>query len=137
VSPVGYRPPDVSPEILAGTQRHMLTADPPEHARLRRLVAAAFTMRRVETLRPRVQQITNELLDAMAGRDRIDLINALAFPLPIRVICELLGVPAADQDSFRAWSTILVAGIAARDELPGAFGNMHGYIRHLIESKRA
>jgi cytochrome P450 len=137
VSPVGYRPPDVSPEILAGTQRHMLTTDPPEHARLRRLVAAAFTMRRVETLRPRIQEITNELLDAMAGQDSIDLVNALAFPLPIRVICQLLGVPAADQDSFRAWSSILVAGIHARDELPGAFGNMHGYIRDLIEIKRA
>jgi len=82
VSPVGYRPPDVSPEILAGTQRHMLTTDPPEHARLRRLVAAAFTMRRVEKLRPRIQEITDELLDAMAGQDWIDLVTALAFPLP-------------------------------------------------------
>ena len=137
VSPVGYRPPDVSPEILAGTQRHMLTTDPPEHARLRRLVAAAFTMRRVEKLRPRIQEITDELLDAMAGQDWIDLVTALAFPLPIRVICQLLGVPAADQNSFRAWSTSLVAGIDARDELPGAFANMHGYIRDLIEIKRA
>jgi cytochrome P450 len=137
VSPLGYRPPDVSPEILAGTQRHMLTTDPPDHTRLRRLVAAAFTMRRIEKLRPRIQEITDELLDAMAGQDRIDLINALAFPLPIRVICELLGVPAADQHSFRAWSNILVAGIHARDELPGAFASMLGYIRELIDSKRA
>src|SRR5689334_12335839 len=137
VAPVGYRPPDVSPEILAATQQHMLTTDPPQHARLRRLVAAAFTMRRVETLRPRIQEITNELLDAMTGQDPVDLVTALAFPLPIRVICHLLGVPAADQDSFRAWSSILVAGIHARDELPGAFASMLGYIRDLIEIKRA
>jgi cytochrome P450 len=137
VAPVGYRPPDVSPETLAGTQRHMLTTDPPQHARLRRLVAAAFTMRRVEKLRPRIQEITNELLDAMAGQDAVDLVSALAFPLPIRVIGQLLGVPAADQDSFRAWSAILVAGIHARDDLPGAFDNMLGYIRDLIEIKRA
>ncbi len=137
VSPVGYRPPDVPPEILAGTQHHMLTTDPPDHTRLRRLVAAAFTMRRVERLRPRIQEITDELLDAMAGPEPVDLITALAFPLPIQVICELLGVPATDQDSFRAWSNTLVAGIHARDQLPGAFRSMVGYIRDLIEVKRA
>jgi len=78
--------------------RHMLTVDPPDHTRLRRLVSAAFSPRRVEALRPRVQAITDDLLDAIAadGSDRpSDLVARFAFPLPFTVICELLGVPNA------------------------------------------
>ena len=80
--------------------RHMLSVDPPDHSRLRRLVSAAFTPRRVEALRPRVQAIVDDLLDAIAaaGPDaRIDLVGAFAFPLPFTVICELLGVPEPDR----------------------------------------
>ncbi len=85
--------------------RHMLSVDPPDHTRLRRLVSAAFTPRRVEELRPRVQAIVDDLLDAIAaaGPDaRVDLIAAFAFPLPFTVICELLGVPEAG--SGRPWA---------------------------------
>lgn len=80
--------------------RHMLTVDPPDHTRLRRLVSSAFTPRRVEELRPRVQSLIDDLLDeiAAAGADAtVDLVAAFAFPLPFTVICELLGVPAADR----------------------------------------
>jgi cytochrome P450 len=80
--------------------RHMLTVDPPDHTRLRRLVSAAFTPKRVEALRPRVQTITDDLLDAIADRgpdSSVDLVSAFAFPLPFTVICELLGVPQADR----------------------------------------
>ena len=80
--------------------RHMLTVDPPDHTRLRRLVSAAFTPRRVEALRPRVQTITDDLLDAIVERSpdsSVDLVSAFAFPLPFTVICELLGVPQADR----------------------------------------
>jgi cytochrome P450 len=80
--------------------RHMLSVDPPDHSRLRRLVSAAFTPRRVEALRPRVQAVVDELLDAIAacGPDAtIDLVGAFAFPLPFTVICELLGVPEPDR----------------------------------------
>ena len=80
--------------------RHMLTVDPPDHTRLRRLVSAAFTPKRVEALRPRVQTITDDLLDAIAERgpdSSVDLVSAFAFPLPFTVICELLGVPQADR----------------------------------------
>lgn len=80
--------------------RHMLTVDPPDHTRLRRLVSAAFTPRRVEALRPRVQTITDDLLDAIAERSpdsTVDLVSAFAFPLPFTVICELLGVPHEDR----------------------------------------
>src|SRR6516165_4162420 len=76
--------------------RHMLSVDPPDHTRLRRLVAAAFSPRRIEGLRPRVQAIVDDLLDRIAARGpgrRVDLITVFAFPLPFTVICELLGVP--------------------------------------------
>ena len=86
---------------------HMLSTDPPDHTRLRRLVSQAFTLRRVEALRPRVAAIAATLADAMsearsgrpgsgAGDGEVDLMDAFAFPLPIRVISELLGVPASD-----------------------------------------
>ncbi|GIE49183.1 cytochrome P450 [Amorphoplanes nipponensis] len=125
------------PAVGAAVSRHMLSADPPDHTRLRRLVSGAFTARRIEALRPRIEEITDELLAAMAGRERVDLIDAFAFPLPIQVICELLGVPAADRDSFRRWSNTIVAGAAARDRLPGAMQAMVSYIRELIAERRA
>jgi cytochrome P450 len=125
-----------SPTIGSAFSRHMLSADPPDHTRLRRLVSGAFTARRIEALRPRIEEITDELLDAMSGRERLDLIEAFAFPLPIQVICELLGVPAADRDSFRAWSNTIVSGAAARDRLPGAMQAMVSYIRALIAERR-
>jgi cytochrome P450 len=99
-------------EFFGGT---MLGLDPPDHTRLRGLVAKAFTPRRVEALRPRVQRIADELLDEVAGRDVVDLIDALAFPLPIIVICELLGVPATDRANFREWTAILTVPIASRE----------------------
>ncbi|MFJ9340479.1 cytochrome P450 [Streptomyces sp. NPDC101733] len=89
---------------------NMLESDAPHHTRLRRLVSREFTARRVEALRPRVQQITDELLDAMAARPERagDLIAELAFPLPMTVICELLGVPDLDRERFRRWSNAVV-----------------------------
>jgi cytochrome P450 len=123
--------------LEAAVSQHMLSADPPDHTRLRRLVSGAFTARRIEALRPRIEEITDELLTAMSGRDRVDLIDAFAFPLPIQVICELLGVPAGDRNSFRAWTTVIVSGSAAHDELAGAVQAMAAYIRELIVERRA
>ncbi|MEV7540952.1 cytochrome P450 [Streptomyces sp. NPDC089915] len=90
---------------------NLLETDPPQHTRLRRLVAREFTTRRVQAMRPRVQRITDELLDAMAARPgrSADLIEAFAFPLPITVIGELLGVPAPDRERFRHWSKEVLA----------------------------
>ncbi|MEU8618542.1 cytochrome P450 [Streptomyces sp. NPDC048623] len=115
---------------------NLLSVDPPDHTRLRKLVAGEFTGRRVEALRPRVQELTDELLDAMAPAGRADLVDSLAFPLPITVICELLGVPAADRESFRRWSNELVApnGTMSEREAVEGFG---GYLDALIEDKRA
>jgi cytochrome P450 len=133
-------PPQVNdpipPEIGAAIGHHMLAVDPPDHTRLRRLVTAAFTARRIEALRPRIEQITDELLDAMAGREQVDLIDALAFPLPIQVICELLGIPSQDRDSFRSWSNTLVGGEALRVQLPAAMTALVSYVRALIADRR-
>ncbi|MEU4803278.1 cytochrome P450 [Actinosynnema sp. NPDC023587] len=116
--------------------KHMLNSDPPTHTRMRKLVTKAFTARRVEQLRPRVQQITDELLDAVAGRRETDLVEALALPLPITVICEMLGIPPEDRDDFRRWSTILVAG--NEPHLVEAAGPaMAGYLNGLVDAKRA
>ena len=93
---------NVVAEGLPGPEfaRHMLTVDPPDHTRLRRLVAAAFSPRRVEALRPRVRSIAEDLLDEVAAsgpESRVDLVSAFAFPLPFTVICELLGVPQTER----------------------------------------
>jgi cytochrome P450 len=86
----------------------MLFLDPPDHTRLRGLVSKAFTPRRVEALRPRIQQIVEELLGAVQHFGRMDVIRDLAFPLPSTVIAELLGVPPEDRDQFRRWSSDIV-----------------------------
>ncbi|MEU6534611.1 cytochrome P450 [Streptomyces sp. NPDC047000] len=115
--------------------RHLLSADPPEHTRLRSLVSTAFTVRRVEALRPRVQEITDELLDAMLPRGRADLVESFAHPLPITVICELLGVPGPDRAEFRAMSTEAVAPRSPESERE-AFTRLAAYLEELIEDKR-
>jgi len=113
--------------------------DPPEHTRLRKLVASAFTARRVEALRPRVAAIVNQLIDAMAGRPQpADLVAGFSLPLPARVICEMLGVPAADLGQFHAWSdTIMGDWQRDADEIMTALAEMYGYFGALIETKRA
>ncbi|WP_240377339.1 cytochrome P450 family protein [Bacillus piscicola] len=88
--------------------KNMLFSDLPDHKRLRSLVQKAFTPRMIEGLRGRVEEITNELIDDMEGQKEADFINAFAFPLPIIVICEMLGVPTEDRDKFREWSNTLI-----------------------------
>ncbi|WP_026425600.1 cytochrome P450 [Actinokineospora inagensis] len=88
----------------------ILGLDPPDHTRLRRLVMKAFTVRRVEQLRPRAQDIANGLVDAMIEHGRpVDLVDEFALPLPVTVICELLGVPYEDRVDFRVWSDAFLA----------------------------
>ncbi|SFS33630.1 cytochrome P450 family protein [Saccharopolyspora flava] len=113
----------------------MLNLDPPDHTRLRKLVVKAFTARRIEGLRPRVEQITANLLDAVAGSEEIDLLDALAFPLPIQVICELLGVDESRRDDFRQWTNTLLD--ASDDESRGrAAKAMADYLVELVATKR-
>ena len=87
----------------------MLSSDPPDHTRLRGLVSKAFTLRVVETMRPHIQEIVDELLDAVQESGRMDIIQDLAYPLPVIVIAEMLGIPPAQRDTFKRWSDDLVA----------------------------
>ena len=103
-----FGPPPSGDEIWMAINRHMLNVDPPDHTRLRTLVHKAFTPRMVNNMKPRIEQIANELLDHMADDNEADLIADFAFPLPITVIAEMLGVPASDQDDFRRWTRAIV-----------------------------
>jgi cytochrome P450 len=139
-APPGGRPVGgmLTPEIDAAMNTDLLHIDPPDHTRLRRLVSAAFTRRRVEQLAPRIQEMTDALLDDMAGADEIDLVAAFAHPLPIAVICELLGVPAQRRAEFRAWSATLVSGpLATPEAWAAAATSLIGYVRELLVTKRA
>jgi cytochrome P450 len=117
--------------------RHMLTTDPPDHSRLRRAVNREFTPRRVEALRPRVQQVTDALVAAFAERGSADLIDELAAPLPITIIMELLGVPLADQAEFRHWADV-VTGVDAGDHtrIPEMNANASAYLTDLVDRLR-
>ena len=121
---------------FAAVHMHMLNLDPPDHDRLRRLVSKAFTARRVEALRPRITAITADLLDGMSTQREVDLLAAFAFPLPITVICELLGVPVADRHHFRAWSTTIVADNVSPEVFTEHANAMISYFRSLLATRR-
>jgi cytochrome P450 len=127
---------------FAALDLHMLNSDPPDHARLRKLVTKAFTARRVERLRPRITAIAAGLLDDMQAGGRpgvqpeVDLLASFAFPLPITVICELLGVPAGDRDDFRTWSATIVANTAAPEVFQAHATAMVRYFKALLAAKR-
>jgi cytochrome P450 len=129
-------------EVTGYLAVHMLNADPPNHTRLRKLVSKAFTARRVAALRPRVEAVTASLLDALeararAGEGTADLIEAFAFPLPVTVICELLGVPTRDQAEFRQWSNAVVAAEGEAGSFRAAGAAMYHYFTELVAAKRA
>jgi cytochrome P450 len=132
--PKGWRPdPD---SLMASFDLHMLNLDPPDHERLRTLVNKAFTARRVEQLRPRITALTKGLLDDMSTRDEVDLLASFAFPLPITVICELLGVPVADRDQFRAWSATIVSETVSPERFQADATAMVGYFQALLAARR-
>jgi len=125
--------------------RDMLFRDPPDHTRLRGLVSRAFTPRVVEAMRPHIQDIVDGLLDRLEAGHGMDVIEDLAYPLPVTVICEMLGVPIADQNVFKQWSAdiarsldaailpadseVIPRGREARDAL-------RAYLRSLIATRR-
>src|SRR5438876_12426409 len=93
--------------------RSMLFRDPPDHTRLRTLVSKAFTPRVIEGMRSHIQDIVNRLLDRVQGAGRMDVIADLAYPLPVTVICEMLGVPTEDQGAIRQWSADVAQSLDA------------------------
>ncbi|MGE5828713.1 MAG: cytochrome P450 family protein [Micromonosporaceae bacterium] len=116
---------------------HMLNTDPPRHTRLRALVGKAFTAHRVERLRPRIEQVADELLDGFAGRPEVDIVSAYAVRIPITTICDLFGIPEPDREDFRLWGTKLVGAGHDPDDVAQASSNVVAYASALIEAKRA
>jgi cytochrome P450 len=114
---------------------HMLHTDQPDHTRLRKLVGKAFTGRAVQALRPQIQTVVDELVEALNDHDEVDFLDAFAFPLPIRVICLLLGVPVEEQGDFKDWSSALVSGHSP-EQANAAAEAVAGYLAGLIERKR-
>ncbi|OSY36345.1 cytochrome P450 [Pseudonocardia autotrophica] len=124
-------------ELAESLVGHMLNADPPDHTRLRKLVGRAFTMRAIGRLRPRIEQIATELADAMtASGPEVDLLDTFAFPLPMTVICEILGVPPDRREEFRTWSNTLLSA-AGDSERGAAAAAMATYLSELVEDKAA
>jgi cytochrome P450 len=138
-TPPGFEADDVP--------RSMLVLDPPQHTRLRGLVSQAFTPKRVRGLAPRIETIAEELLDDALEKREVDLVEALTYPLPVIVIAEMLGVPAADRAQFKAWSDALVAPLGSVFFAPPApelvaqqrqiRAEFEAYFVKLIEERRA
>jgi cytochrome P450 PksS len=128
------------PRFFLPLTRNMLDLDEPDHARLRALVQLAFTPRLVEQMRPRIQALTDQLLDAVRSRSRFDLIHDYALPVPTTIIAEMLGVPVKDRHRFHRWSrALLVAGASSWGiftAIPSVWRFMR-YLRKFIQSRRA
>ncbi|TYB44307.1 cytochrome P450 [Actinomadura chibensis] len=121
-------------DIPSALRANMLATDPPDHTRLRRLAAQGLTSAAVNRLRPRIQKVTDQLLDTIAPRGAADLINDFAVPLPVTIICELLGVPERDRPQLRLWSNTLFtnADAATRDQ---ASHGIADYMADLVDRK--
>ncbi|GAA4934361.1 cytochrome P450 [Streptomyces coeruleoprunus] len=118
---------------------NMLFSDPPKHTRLRRIVGSTFTPKRVESLRERVQKITNDLLDRCPTSEPVNLLPEFGFPLPLHVISELLGIPEDERTQAQEWSATVAQtgfGPEARKALEIAEGNLRDYLVELITRKR-
>ncbi|MDQ0208809.1 cytochrome P450 family protein [Alkalicoccobacillus murimartini] len=113
--------------------RNMLFADLPDHRRLRGLVQQAFTPKVIEELRPRIQEITDDLLDQVEQNGKMNLIDDFAFPLPIIVICEMLGVPSEDRDQFRMWSNTLIESTGDPEDTEKVMLHMQQFTQYLTD----
>lgn len=113
--------------------RNLLSVDPKDHRRLRRLIQKAFTPKMVENLRGRIEEIAEELLFQVEHKQEINLIEDYAFPLPIIVICEMLGVPLKDQEKFREWSNVIMEGVSNPELSQKTENAMISFIQYLEE----
>src|SRR4029450_4408070 len=131
-------PPERRAVFAQELGRHMLSSARPDHTRLRKLVSRAFTMRAIAGMRPRIEEIAARLADQMAaGPTEVDLLDTFAFPLPMSVICDLLGVPEAERSTFRTWSNTLLSSDGAAAERTAAGAAMAQYLVALVAEKRA
>lgn len=132
---------ELEPETFAGLNHHMLTADPPTHTRLRKLVSMAFTRRQVERLTPNIEELCANLLDTaakqLAETGEADLMASFAYPLPITIICDLLGIPPESRTDFRGWiGPLLIGGVGTFEAYADSARRMLAFTRALIEEKR-
>jgi len=132
--------------VPPGVGVSMLDRDPPDHTRLRSLVSKAFTPRVVEGLRPRIQEIVDSLITRAEAAGSMELIEEVAYPLPVNVICEMLGVPVEDHERFKGWSLDIARGLDSillppESEVPRRSGAarhaMGDYFRGLVAERRA
>ncbi|MFJ8927450.1 cytochrome P450 [Streptomyces sp. NPDC102364] len=129
-------PVDPTHAHAGSTDLSFVGMDDPEHARLRRMVSGAFTIKRVEAMRPRVQKMTDDFIDTMlAGPKPADLVQALALPIPSLVISEMLGVPYEDHEFFQANSKSIVSAVASPQERQTAHANLATYLDDLVGRK--
>jgi cytochrome P450 len=131
------QPPAAGLDLFSLLYDNMLSADGDNHRRLRGLVSRAFTRRNVESMAPRIQEIAGELIDDFAPSGQVDLIEAYAFPLPIIVICELLGIPPRDRLQFRRWSHAFIGIDYDENTHFGQLVEFVRYITGLIDDRRA
>jgi cytochrome P450 len=115
---------------------HMLNSDPPDHTRLRHLIHAAFTPGKVRAMQPMVKRITDALLHGLAGRRTADFVLDFALPLPLTVICELMGFPKEDRELFRTWSTAILTD-SGSENFGKATNDLIAYFETLIAERRA
>ncbi|MGH2478350.1 MAG: cytochrome P450 family protein [Ktedonobacteraceae bacterium] len=121
---------------MAFAMRNMLMADPPDHTRLRSLVSKTFTPRMIEHLRPSIQQITDELLDTVQEQGKMDLIADFAYPLPLAVISDMLGISAPDRPRFRGWTQAMVDATTGEEQRSAVLQEFLDYIKSLLNEKR-
>lgn len=139
MSPEALRQMPQKPDVLQQLSQSMIDMDQPDHTRLKSLVHKGFTPRLIERLRGRIQQLADELIDAAEEKGEMDLIADYAYPLPITVIMELLGLPVEDRDRFRAWSEASTSGtgIADPDESQlAAVVALTDYLKQMIAARR-
>ena len=144
---VAYLPPESRAESKTFedhySQKSLIHSDPPDHTRFRSLVTKAFNPRVVESMRPRMQEIVNELFDAVQPSGRMDVIKDLAVPLPVTVLAEILGVPKSDLSFFKAWADDLLAfqglnkpAVEILQRAQKAIVGIRSYLGDLLKEKR-
>lgn len=133
----GYPLPVALPEeILRDLELPLVAMDPPDHSVRRRALIPEFTVRRIQAMRPRIQEIVDERIDAMLERGGpLDLVEALALPVPSLLFCELLGVPASDTDFFRRYAELMVDRSVSQEQLGAAQYEMEIYLDKLVTEK--
>ncbi|GLZ32513.1 cytochrome P450 [Lentzea sp. NBRC 105346] len=124
--------PTVWPDFQV--QQGLLYLDPPDHSRVRKVIAAVFSPRRIELLAPKVQQFVDELLDELRPGD--DFFAKFAYPLPLKVIAEVLGMPPTDRQRFQGWMNVLLDSAQPPEAIGRAFGGVYSYLAQLIETKQ-